>query len=92
MEDKKIYIFQNWKFGTNSLEEFNEWDTEGEIMKKLEEQEIYKHTDDGKDAFLYISLYKNKLEEFAINKRNREEHYLLKRLKALNNLTFNILG
>lgn len=59
--DKKIYIFQNWKIFSQSIEEFNEWDVNCKILKELDRTDVYHHTDDNHDAFMMISFDKSRL-------------------------------
>ena len=62
MLDKKIYIFQNWKFGTNSLEEFNEWDTEINITEEIKKLLSTLNVDED-SIVVNIKKFKEKIEK-----------------------------
>lgn len=68
---ERVYIFQDWQFGSNSLEKFKEWDKEGKILEKLRKQDIYIHTD-SQWGFLIISLDKEKLLKVANERKQKE--------------------
>ncbi|MPM67861.1 hypothetical protein SDC9_114786 [bioreactor metagenome] len=84
---EQVYLFQNWEFGSNSLDEFNKWDKEGKVIGKLKQQDVYIHTD-SQWGFLIISLNKEKLLAIAEERRQKQIEEYESKIKWLKRINF----
>lgn len=85
---ERVYLFQNWNFGSETLDEFKKWDIGGNIYKKLKEQDIYVHTN-SQWGFLIMSLNKEKLLEVAEKRKQGQIKEYESKIEYIKSIEFN---
>ncbi|WP_252241554.1 hypothetical protein [Clostridium sp. ZBS18] len=85
---ERVYLFQNWEFGSESLDDFKKWDIRGEKYKILKQQDIYVHTD-SQCGFLIMSLNKEKLLEVAEKRKQEKIKEYESKIEYIKGIEFN---